>query len=222
MNKLKMKEHNEPGLLISFCGLDGCGKSTMISMLNEYLQALGYETFITIQPTKEFRRSPAFRTYMDSPDHTAYDYRALSLAATSDRIQHSNHEILPQLRAGKCVICDRYFYSCLANLRARGYKNDQWIYEVSEAVPKPDIAFFLDIPVKEALARVRSRPEERDRYIDVPLQYALRDEYLDICTKNDGILIASNLGADNTFKQVKHSIDNYFANNKKKGKPTNE
>lgn len=93
----------------------------------------------------------------------AYDYRSLSLLAASDRLQHVNKVIEPQMAQGKVVISDRYFYSCLANLRALGFENDQWIYEIAESVVKPDVAFFFDVPVETAVKRVRSRIEEKDR-----------------------------------------------------------
>ena len=84
------------------------------------------------------------------------------------------------------MVSDRYFYSCLANLRARGYEQDRWIYEISASIPKPDLAFFLDVDVDTAIRRVRSRASERDRYIDVPLQHRLRREYWEIAAENGG------------------------------------
>ena len=190
MRKLELYEHKTSGLLFSFCGLDGCGKSTMIAMLSEYFTKRNAEIFLTKQPTDFMRNSAIFRTYMDQPDHEAYDYRSLSLLAAGDRIQHSNKVILPELKNGKYVISDRYFYSCIANLRARGYAEDEWIYEIARHIPKPDLAVFLDVPVTRAVERVRKRREERDRYIDLKMQYKLRKEYLDLAAANGGIVIS--------------------------------
>ena len=147
------------GKLITFCGLDGCGKSTMIKMLSDELVQDGYEVLVTKQPTDMMRKTDIFRTFMDQPDHSNYEYRSLSLMAAADRIQHVNHVILPALKAGKIVICDRYFFSCLANLHARGYKDDSWIYDISRSIIKPNLAFFLDVTPAVAMMRVRERPE---------------------------------------------------------------
>ena len=157
------RAHPYAGRLITFCGLDGCGKTTMIKWLKDYLakKAGPEKIMLTKQPTPFIRQSAIFRNFMDESAHDAYDYRSLSLLAAGDRIQHSNKEIVPALRKGKWVISDRYFYSCLANLRARGYREDRWIYEIAEYIPKPDIAFFLDVGVDEAIRRVRSREEEK-------------------------------------------------------------
>ena len=111
--------------------------------------------------------------------------------------------IEPALREGKVVLCDRYFYSCLANLRARGYTGDRWIYEIAESVLRPDIAFFCDVPVELAVARVRQRPEERCRYIDLPLQYKLRSAFLNIRESNGGILLSTAGPEETCFAAVK-------------------
>ena len=137
--KIKMKPHETNGVLITFCGLDGCGKTSIINMVNEYLSRLGEKVILTKQPTNSVRKSEIFRTYMDNENHDMFEYRALSLLAASDRIQHSNQFILPELRKGAFVISDRYYYSCLANLMARGYSKDKWIYEIAKDIPKPDL-----------------------------------------------------------------------------------
>lgn len=205
MKKLKMRPNNTSGILITFCGLDGCGKTTMINRLLEDIH-LAKDVFLTKQPTDYVRNSEIFRTYMDQPDHTAYDYRSLSLLAASDRVQHVSKIIEPELEKGKIVVSDRYFYSCLANLRARGYENDKWIYEISESIIEPDIAFFFDVPVDKAVSRVRSREEEKNRYIDIGLQERLHDEYISICKSVGGILISTDLSENESYKMVKDAV----------------
>ncbi len=206
MEKLHMYEHGEHGLLISFCGLDGCGKTTMIRRLDRFLLEGGISPVLTKQPTDAVRNSEIFRTYMDSPQHDAYDYRSLSLLAASDRVQHANKVILPQLRSGKIVISDRYFYSCIANLRARGYMQDTWINEVSGFIPKPDVSFFMDVPVSVAISRVRSRAAERDRFIDIPLQYRLHSEYRELCASVGGVLLSTLESEEDTFAQIIQAV----------------
>ena len=206
MKPLNMRPNETSGYLFSFCGLDGCGKTTMLTRLEKEL-CEKFPTFMTKQPTNAVRESDIFRTYMDNPDHDAYDYRSLSLLAASDRLQHVNKVIEPQMAQGNVVISDRYFYSCLANLRARGFENDQWIYEIAESVVKPDVAFFFDVPVETAVKRVRSRIEEKDRYIDMELQYKLRDEYIKICRANNGVLISTEMPIEDCYAIVKREVE---------------
>lgn len=211
MKKLHMRTNNTNGYLFTFCGLDGCGKTTMLTRLKNDLEK-EYMVFLTKQPTNSVRESDIFRTYMDSPDHSAYDYRSLSLLAASDRIQHGSKVIEPQMSDGKIVISDRYFYSCLANLRARDFKKDKWIYEIAKSIVKPDVAFFFDVPVEIAVKRVRSREAEKNRYIDMELQYRLRDEYIAICNANNGILISTEKPIEECYSLVKNEVNKVMKN----------
>lgn len=206
MKRLNMRPNETSGFLFTFCGLDGCGKTTMLTKLEKELEDK-YKIFITRQPTNTVRKSDIFRTYMDNPNHDAYDYRSLSLLAASDRLQHVNKVVEPKMAEGNIVISDRYFYSCLANLRARGFKDDAWIYEIAESVIKPDIAFFIDVPVEIAVKRVRSRIEEKDRYIDMELQYRLRDEYIKICRANKGVLISTEMPIEECYSIVRREVE---------------
>lgn len=211
MEKLNMRKNQTDGLLITVCGLDGCGKTTMMRRLIENL-GKDYTVFVTKQPTDYVRKSDIFRTYMDSPNHDAFDYRSLSLLAASDRLQHVSKVIEPELQKGNIVISDRYFYSCLANLRARGFEQDGWIYEIAKSVIEPDIAFFFDVPVETAVARVRKRPEEKNRYIDMDLQYKLREEYINICKANGGVLISTMRDKEESYNQVKQAVERVMRN----------
>ena len=208
--KLDMKSHRTNGLLITLCGLDGSGKTTQIRLLKDYLESQGKKVFVTKQPTDEVRNSDIFRAYMDNEDHSAYEYRALSLLCAGDRLQHSNKVILPLLAEGYTVISDRYYYSCLANLIARGYHDDRWIYEIAKDIPKPDAAIFLDIPARTAISRVRSRGEEKNRYIDNDLQYHLRELYLQIARSNGGIIVNTQENEASCFEEIRKYIDSVY------------
>ena len=196
--QIEFKNEKCSGTLIVFEGLDGVGKTTVIERLAKDI----CDAIVTKQPTPFLRSTEIFRTFTDSPDHKGFEYRAMSVMAAADRLQHVTQYIEPLLREGKTVICDRYYYSCLANLRARGYRRDRWVYELARYIQKPDIAFFLDVPVSTAVTRVRSRPEERDRFIDMELQYALREEFINICEENEGILVSTGTGEDFTYHQI--------------------
>ena len=205
--KLDMMDNLSTGKLITFCGLDGCGKTTQIRRLQQHLEGKGYKVYLTKQPTDFVRNSEIFRNYMDTPSHDEFDYRALSLLCASDRVQHSNRVINRRLEEGYVVISDRYFYSWLANLIARGYEQDGWIYEVARSIRRPDVAFFLDIDVDTAVRRVRSRKEEKDRFIDLPLQHRLREQYLRIAGENHGVIISTSQTEEACFQLAAAEVD---------------
>lgn len=206
--RLKLAEKGCKGRLITFCGLDGCGKTTQIARLAAYLEGRGVPVFLTRQPTDFVRNTTIFRGYMDTPDHAPYDYQALSLLCAADRVQHSNRVILPKLEEGYTVISDRYFYSCLANLRARGYRRDRWIYEIAAEIPRPDLAFFLDVEVDIAVRRVRARAAERDRYIDLALQHRLREEYRALAAEEGhGIMLSTLQPEEACAARIRREVD---------------
>lgn len=202
-----MFRHGKKGRLITFCGLDGSGKTTLIRKLTEYLSEKNEPIFLTKQPTEQIRTSGIFRSFMDTPDAAEhFEYRSLSLMAAADRIEHANRIILPELEAGKTVISDRYFYSCLANLIARGYGEDAWIYEIAESIPMPDLAIFADVDADTAIARIRRRPDEKDSYIDRAFQQKLRELYLQIAEINHGIVIPTGTDPETSFRAVLEQI----------------
>lgn len=167
-----------PGVFVVFCGSDGSGKTTQIVKLRAWAEARGKTCLQTTQPTQAIRDSYLFKRYIHEPHGEAeIEYRALSFLTVSDRIQHSNRVIRPALERGEFVISDRYFFSALANLRARGYENDSWIYEVATWVPKPDLAVFMAPPFEKALERVRARPEEANMYVDEEFERRLHDQF---------------------------------------------
>ncbi len=200
--KLNMDKNEYQGKLITFCGLDGCGKTTQISRLKQWLENNGYKVFVTKQPSDLVRNADSFRNYMDEKNHDDFDYRALSLLCASDRVQHSNKVIDQKLRNGYVVVCDRYFYSCLANLVARGFGEDLWIYEVAKYIRKPDVSIFLDVPAQKAIERVLSRPKEKNRFIDVPLQNKLHDLYIQIARENNGVIVSTLLSEEACFQKI--------------------
>ena len=99
MESLRMKPHKTNGTLITFCGLDGCGKSTMIKRFTNWLEKeYNVCPILAKEPTDVVRSSDIFRTFMDCKDNSLYDYRSLSLFAASDRVQHSSKIIYPILQ----------------------------------------------------------------------------------------------------------------------------
>lgn len=216
--KLLFSEENFPGILITFCGLDGSGKTTQIDLLENRLVKETHSVFRTFQPTKEMRKNDLFRTFVDGKqnDYRDLEYRSLSLLTVSDRLQHSRHVILPKLNEGKIVISDRYYYSAIVNLRARGYKKDKWIYEIAQNIPKPDLAIFLDVGFDEAIRRVRSRENEKDRYIDLKFHRNLWKEYKYVSKNTDCVILNSQNSIEETSNTIYKLVEDIICKKMKK------
>jgi dTMP kinase len=178
MSELRFSDEFFPGLLVVFCGFDGTGKTTLIEDVRAALAGIGIAPMLTKQPTDTVRRSEMFVRYVHQPrGEEAIEYRALSLLTVSDRVQHSRRVILPELVAGRVVLSDRYFFSALANLRARGYYNDRWIYEIARHIPRPDVTFFLEPGYDAAVGRILARAAEKTRFFDERFNRVLYEEF---------------------------------------------
>ena len=169
MTKLELKKNPHRGRLIVFEGTDGAGKTTLISLTAEYLeQKLGVGRVLCVkQPTDLSRKTKLFQKMMYCENHEDIDYRAVQLLTMSDRIQHNFEVIEPSLKEGKTVICDRYIYTSLANMLARGYRRERWFFAAARSIRKPDLTFLAYVPPACAIARIRRvRPSSRRTIAD--------------------------------------------------------
>lgn len=205
--KLKLRKHNYKGKLIVFEGTDGAGKSTLIQMTQEYFtEKVGQKNVLVIkQPTDLSRKTKLFQKMMYSKNHNDIDYRAVQLLTMSDRIQQIKEVIEPALRNGEIVISDRYIYTSLANMLARGYKNEKWFFEVAKHIIMPDISFLVNVDPKLAIKRIKSRPEEKERYLDETHLIKTSKEFLKIQEASFCVLDSSQK-ADNAFKDIEKSL----------------
>jgi len=148
--------------LIAFCGVDGSGKTTQLTLLGDRL-AESREVFRTKQPTPAFRNDPLIRAYLedtmdrDDPELSAEIGPEVGLFAAANRYRHLRTEVMPQLRAGRVVLTDRYVFTCYAYTEPRGFAPLDWVQEINRYVPYPDLTFFFDVPPAVSLARIRGR-----------------------------------------------------------------
>lgn len=144
---------------ITFEGIDGSGKSTQARFLADYLSGRGTKVFFTKEPG-EGKLGEAIRTeILDRRDIDIDPYAELCLFC-ADRAQHVREVILPRLKDGYTVICDRYYDSTLAYQGSGRPLDPDLVFRMAMASSlgvEPDITFFLSIPVEQALLRLRDR-----------------------------------------------------------------
>gem|GEM_PF-2588547 len=132
---------------------------------------------------------------------------AVQLLTLSDRVQHNHEVILPALREGKVVICDRYLYTSVANMRARGYWRERWFFAAARSIRKPDLTFLAYVPPACAIARIRSRPEECSRHLNEALLSAAAREFLKLKKSEGFTLIDTETDAERAFASVREKLD---------------
>ncbi len=149
------------GRFITLEGSEGSGKSTNLSYIHQRLQQAGIEVVLT--------REPGGTPLGETIRELLLDYRQQAMASDTElllmfaaRAQHLNELIIPALNAGQWVLCDRFTDATYAYQGSgRGIANEriaqleQWV----QGELRPDLTFFLDLPVAQGLARAGERAE---------------------------------------------------------------
>ncbi|MGI6665573.1 MAG: dTMP kinase [Christensenellaceae bacterium] len=152
------------GLFITFEGVDGCGKSTQMRFLAEHLQNKGYECVLTREPGG-CKIAEEIRAILLDPENKGMNSKAEVLLFAAARIQHIDEVILPALREGKIVLCDRYLDS---NFAYQGYGRElgeAYVLQANEYAlthAMPDATLFFAYPPENAFARM-NEAKEMDR-----------------------------------------------------------
>ena len=148
MAKFK-KRHGYEGLLVVIEGTDGSGKSTQLELLKKYLQDQSYGVMVS-----EWKTSRLIADVIDdAKDRNLLNATTYSLLYAADFADRLENQIIPALKSGFVVLLDRYYYTALARDVVRG-QNIEWVKNLYEYAPEPDLVFYLDMPVDVLLKRI--------------------------------------------------------------------
>lgn len=147
------------GTFITFEGIEGSGKSTQIALLAEFVAASGTPVTVTREPGGT-RIGDKIRGILLDPEHGALDPTAELLLYGASRAQHLKEIILPALRAGRLVLCDRFSDATLA-YQGYGRGLDREPIRVLDGIVtaglRPDRTILLDLDAGKGLARAKGR-----------------------------------------------------------------
>jgi len=158
------------GLLISFEGTEGCGKSTQINLLARRLHALGRRVKLVREPGGTPIGEEIRHTLKHSASNHAMTAEAELLLMNASRAQLVREVIRPALAAGDVVLCDRFYDSTTAY---QGYGRGldlplvQSVIDFAVGDTRPKLTLLLHVPPEVSAARLASRqstlPFMRDR-----------------------------------------------------------
>jgi dTMP kinase len=194
------------GKFITFEGIEGSGKSTQIEKVFQFLKSKNHDAIQSLEPGgtkigKEFRR-----ILLSPTMEFASKYSELLLFYV-DRLEHVENLILPSLKQGKVVLCDRYIDSSYAYQIGGRNMPEELLQDLNKLVNlQPDITILLDIAPEVSLERARLR-SAFDRFEQEQLDFHIRvrERYL-VQAKREPerikVIKADNLNPQEVFEEI--------------------
>ena len=180
------------GYFIVFEGPDGSGKTTVSDKVCEKLKNMGYDVLHTREPGG-IEIAEQIRSIILDPKNTDMDKRTEALLYAASRRQHLVQRVIPALKEGKIVICERFVYSSLAyqgKARGIGYDGVMKINEFAIEDCKPDMTIYLDIDEKIGHNRINKRSfKDRLDSESINFHHLVNEGYKEILSIYDDIKV---------------------------------
>jgi dTMP kinase len=183
-------------MFITLEGIEGSGKTTQIGRLVEFLEDRGSECVTTRQPGGTLI-GENIRSILLDPANSALEPMTELLLYMADRSQHIYELIRPCLKAGKTVVCDRYFDATVVYQGfARGLNLEliRQLHQILFDDLKPDVTLLLDLAPQVGLQRAwqqlntgqRSEHESRFEAETLAFHEKVRAGYLELARLEPG------------------------------------
>lgn len=208
-----MLEGERPrGLFITMEGSDGCGKSTQIARLKDWLTRRGYETVLTREPGG-CPISERIREVILSLDSKGMSAECEALLYAASRVEHVREVIEPAIKCGKIVICDRFLDSSIAYQAYGRELGEDFIRQINAAAAervRPDVTILLEVDRERARARMaKGAPLDRLEMEKEDFFERVRRGYEAVKVQSPGRVFAIDAGRtiDEVFEDVKSVVD---------------
>lgn len=178
------------GLFITIEGPDGAGKTSVLNELYPRLQFASEKEIVKTREPGGGKIAEKIRELILDPVYEEMDDRTEALLYAAARRQHIIDVILPALKEGKIVLCDRFVDSSIAYQgagRRVGIKEVAQINQFATQGLTPDFILYLDVDSDTGLERIqRSRGYQVDRLESEGLEFhqRVRHAYLKIAEQN--------------------------------------
>src|SRR5688572_14740876 len=138
-----------PGRLIAVEGLDGSGKSTQIYLLKRWLEAQKLKVFFTEWNSSDLVKAATSK----GKKQELLTPTTFSLIHATDFADRYERQLVPLLRAGYLVLCDRYIFTAFGRDIVRGCP-PQWVRDIYSFAAHPDLTFFFKADLEVSLNRI--------------------------------------------------------------------
>ncbi|HEY3875587.1 MAG TPA: dTMP kinase [Candidatus Kapabacteria bacterium] len=151
-------------MLITFEGIDGCGKSSQAKLIADHLEDLGLETVLVREPGGSELSEQVREILLNAKHRAPMAPESELLLFAASRAQLVRETIEPALKRNAVVICDRFTDSTIAY---QGFGRGlplAYIRSVNDLATSgiiPDLTFLIDVPLETAINRRRGMGDDR-------------------------------------------------------------
>ena len=213
--QIKQALNSKKGAFISFEGGEGVGKSTQINLLKKDLKNNQFNVVSTREPGGT-REAEDLRKLLVTGDKKAWDPYSESLIFNAIRREHINKIIMPAIKNGAVVLCDRYIDSTIVYQGLVGQVNEKDLLDLHRKYCYdlfPDITFFLDLPPQKGLYRALKRQnsiENRFENLGINYHQKILNGFKNLQKKYPSRIIRIN--ADNSKEIISSEISSSIKN----------
>ena len=198
---------------ITLEGIEGSGKTSSIKSITDLLDKRNISYIVTREPGGS-SIGKELRAILLHPD-TEISPEVELMLMLSDRKDHVEKIILPNLEKGNWVVSDRFMDSSIAYQGGGRQLGKKLIISVAEYLnlPQPDLTLLFDLPVEISLSRVKARGDlDRFEKEEIEFHKRIRNTYLDLATSNSNRIkiIDSSQKIESMLNNVKKAIEKLF------------
>ena len=203
------------GKFITLEGGEGSGKSTQLQLIKNYLQDLGYQVIITYEPG-DTEVGNKIRQILLDPKYDKLVSKAELMLYLADRAQHVQEVIIPNLKAGKIVISDRYIDATWAYQGFARELDSSVVKKLNSIATDnltPDLTLLLDLDPAVSLQRAKETTaktnESGDRIEAEKIEFhqQVRKGYLELSEQEERIAVVDgNQAKKEVFGQIKQIL----------------
>ena len=195
---------------ITLEGIEGSGKTSSLKSITDLLDKKNISYVVTREPGGSSIGKELRAILLDPETEISPEVELMLML--SDRKDHVEKIILPNLEKGNWVVSDRFMDSSIAYQGGGRQLGKKLIISLSEYLnlPQPDLTLLFDLPVETSLSRVKARGE-LDRFEKEELEFhkRIRNTYLDLAKSNNNRfeIVDSSQKIESMLNNVKQAIE---------------
>lgn len=196
-------------MFITFEGADGSGKTTILNLLSEELKNEGFNILTSREPGG-VKISEEIRKILLDKENVMLDDKTEALLFAASRRQHLIEKVIPALKEGKIVLCDRYIDSSLAyqgagkNIGIEKVLNIN-LFAIDDLLP--DLTLLFDCLPEIGLSRINQNSSREVNRLDLEkldFYIKVRNAYLELAKKYKDrfVVIDASKNIEDVYKET--------------------